>query len=833
MVSGYCQIIRLAFALAALSIMSIVVAGAVMVALLAGAGGAAAQDEGGPPETPTATTTPVATTTAPVATVSANPRTPAAAAQYEVSFTTEQALQPFQDGIVMTLHEDIRVPTRINPFAVQVRASKLTGTGAAGSGPAMAVNLEGADDPRRPTTLTVIPGPLSQTPGQNIAATAQVTITFTKQAGLINPTEGGAYPWTVTTTKVQPDVEPMAAAHSNPDVRQAFGEPANPETAEELVTGLLVDREVILSHESVRRGAEVTLIGRGYKNGTTLTFWRDANFDGRQDSGESTLCRTEVSSNDIGFCTFKVSNPPFAPGPGDCDLERAEDGPAATCNFLNGKDGRSQTTTLVRGEFATSVASAYQVLELDGGVLAGPEATPGQPLLVQLTDFPAGELKTVDLGGVAIDLPVASDRQVPASGTLDFSIDLPSRARPGQQSLRVVVTRQDNGAEFEARATLLVGSSAWLEVTPARVVPNQRISVSGYGFSGGGADAVIESISIGSHPIDSARINGGGGPGTVRPDSAGRWSASIDLPVNPATTQPGDHELKALSQDGREGMALLNFPARQVTITPPRGRPGTTAVVAGRNFPGKNDNGSTLTLLIVYDTGKRQVLAATEPDANGNFSAEIRIPTAAPIPSSNTVWVEFADDAGVQVITPATHRVPGAGLVLSRAAGPPGTALTLAGQGFRQYIPVNEVTVGAIEVTPSPRPYTDQDGNLALEIVIPGLNTGLQTITVAAGGITVSADFTVVRVSAAGAATPVESGLASLGERFTRSFHFDNAAKTWTFYDPAIGAASTQQNLVAGESYWLLVTETTEAVLNGRTRNLTCLAANCWNLIVW
>ena len=46
-----------------------------------------------------------------------------------------------------------------------------------------------------------------------------------------------------------------------------------------------------MSHEGVSRGNEVTVIGRGYKNGTTLTFWRDANFDGRRDSGENELCR--------------------------------------------------------------------------------------------------------------------------------------------------------------------------------------------------------------------------------------------------------------------------------------------------------------------------------------------------------------------------------------------------------------------------------------------------------------------------------------------------------------------------------------------------------------
>ena len=76
-------------------------------------------------------------------------------------------------------------------------------------------------------------------------------------------------------------------------------------------------------------------------------------------------------------------------------------------------------------------------------------------------------------------------------------------------------------------------------------------------------------------------------------------------------------------------------------------------------------------------------------------------------------------------------------------------------------------------------------------------------------------------------------GVANLGNRFVRSFHFDNDTKTWEFYDPAAGDASTQDNLISGESYWVLVTETTEAILNGKTRQLTCVRGNCWNLIVW
>ena len=74
---------------------------------------------------------------------------------------------------------------------------------------------------------------------------------------------------------------------------------------------MLIDREIQLSHEEAGRDEDITVIARGYKNGLTLTVWRDANLDGRRDPGESELCQTVVDSNDIAYCNFTLRVPPF------------------------------------------------------------------------------------------------------------------------------------------------------------------------------------------------------------------------------------------------------------------------------------------------------------------------------------------------------------------------------------------------------------------------------------------------------------------------------------------------------------------------------------------
>ena len=81
--------------------------------------------------------------------------------------------------------------------------------------------------------------------------------------------------------------------------------------------------------------------------------------------------------------------------------------------------------------------------------------------------------------------------------------------------------------------------------------------------------------------------------------------------------------------------------------------------------------------------------------------------------------------------------------------------------------------------------------------------------------------------------TPPATVAEALDGRFVRAFTFDNERKEWRFYDPRAGQANTLGGFVSGQSYLVLVTETVGVSLNGKYRNLSCVAGNCWNLIVW
>ncbi len=771
------------------------------------------------------------------ATVAAEPRSPGRRASYQVTFINgSQPLRPLQDAIVLTVHRDVRVPPQLPPTAVQVRYQNADQT-EVGLGAAASVSLTNQDAPNLDTTLTIYPtfaGPDGEPTRRAVPAGAQVTLTLPALAGLSNPTEGGAYSWLVATSIGGEATPSVAARHPEAAVRRAHGQrepdqyyPA-PDSFDPAFNGLLVDREIELSQDEAGRGDAITVFGRGYRNDTTLTFWRDGNLDGRRDLDESVLCRVTVSRYDDGYCTFQISRPPFAPGVGNCTL----DGPA-DCNLVNATDGREQSATVVRDAaavVANSLAEAPQTLELKPQVI-GLVGTNRQ-LELQLADFPPGSITSLTLGGVKVPLPSGRSYRVPASGSLVFTEPLPPGVRQGTQVLRITVNAAD-GQRREVLETLLIPAISVVIANPSAVLPNQNIRLSGYGFGyQNRRRGQIVSLTLGGQEIDPQRVNGGGG--LPRLDSQGRWQATVSLPLDQTVAGPGKRTLRARDEFGWVGETTVVFPQRQVTLTPIWGRPGTRLTVSGAGFPARNVQASDTSITITYQSERGQSLAVAETNAAGQFEAELTIPRGVPAPSTNQVQVEFVDDRGERITTLVYHSVPGATVAAEPADGPPGTAVALLGEGFRAFTPVSRVLVGTVDVTPAPRPYTDEQGTVALEVVLPHVSLGAVPVTVEAGGHTASGIVQVVMSgNIPGDSEPTAEALASLGDNFVRLFHFDNDAKTWSFYDPQAEEASSRKHLITGQAYWLLVQEQAIVSLNGKTRPLTCVARNCWNLIVW
>ena len=106
-------------------------------------------------------------------------------------------------------------------------------------------------------------------------------------------------------------------------------------------------------------------------------------------------------------------------------------------------------------------------------------------------------------------------------------------------------------------------------------------------------------------------------------------------------------------------------------------------------------------------------------------------------------------------------------------------------------------------------------------------------IMMAVGATQLSAPAVDAAVMAQATSTPVAQAVAPLGNKFVRSFKFENRTKTWLFYDPRVPQHSTQRTFEKNQSYWILVTEAIRKNLAGKEQNFTCKEGNCWNQIVW
>jgi hypothetical protein len=200
---------------------------------------------------------------------------------------------------------------------------------------------------------------------------------------------------------------------------------------------------------------------------------------------------------------------------------------------------------------------------------------------------------------------------------------------------------------------------------------------------------------------------------------------------------------------------------------------------------------------------------------------------------------QAADDAdsGSNNLTTQTHAVPSATVTLSSTTGGAGSTVTVTGEGFKRYTTVTSLEVGDIDVTPSPKPTTDTNGTLSFDFVVPGTDTGVQTVELNVGGTTASMGYTVTSEIVSDVVTPTAEALEPLltAGTLASAFYFNNATKEFDFHivDDAFTDANNLLEVQGGEPLWIEVTADTTAELGGTSFDLTCVNGDCFNLIVF
>ena len=406
--------------------------------------------------------------------------------------------------------------------------------------------------------------------------------------------------------------------------------------------------------------------------------------NGMLDAGEDIVC-SDLNSGTVASCEFEITSPTFGKG----------------FSYVNARDGD--------GNVADDSINGDQEFELKPSISVTPEGgSPGEVLQVQLYSFPEGAVTQVNLHGTPVCGGLSGrscgefgSTGIRADGTATLSIPIPNWAIAGLQELKVWGGGENETTNVTIAAPRIVS-------TPTSVVANQRVSLVGTGFSpnsslGDDSDASDGSrISIGGYDIPWAKVNDGR---DVNVDDGGNWSTSVDLPMVDATTGSGVRRLRVTDSGNRTGIVELTLQERDFNIVPASGRVGTLAVVRGVGYPSKNDEGHSFTVDVTYKVGERSsTRVSVVPDASGRFEVQLRIPTTASIPSTNQVEVSFNHEIGGTRITEVKqHMVPEGIIKLSATSGGPGSMVTVNGEGFKNFVPIESVRIGSIDVTPAPQ----------------------------------------------------------------------------------------------------------------------------------
>ena len=599
---------------------------------------------------------------------------------------------------------------------------------------------------------------------------------------------------------------------------------------------LEIRAKISLSDVDNKRGYEMTVSGSGFNNGTSTgvyvlhypgagptdkTTWPSCAMiigDGTKVGGAL------VGSDDKVAVTFEVTAPTFKPG---------------NVNYICMVDGEGRASNTDVEDF-----------KLEPSIKVVPSsANSGDTVNVFAQDYPssAGSFNRLLLAGQDITHVVASRNRgsIANDGSGEISFDVPG----GFEGVLRIDARWGTVNE-DAKITL---AGAQLNASKTDVLPNETITITGNGFgTGQGTCIPADNIKLEDVPVmvdDDSKANSGACSGMVEVSNSGQFVATLILwpddedDSNP-TLIPGVHRLSV--EDNKEYSSEVDITIAEptVTVTPDIAGPRDYITITGTNWPVDNpDNPSSIGITVeVADTSARARQYTLFADAVGRITQEHRVHRNVNIPSTVQVKMTYGDVAKI-----GSFAVPASTIEVSPSEGQPGDMVTLTAGNMKVYTQVDYVEIGGTrnddpgvntDRNDDPGVNTDRDGNITVEdVLIPGLDPGVYSVvinvddTIAIGEVKVLAES-----SAAGAPTELPGAVENLGDSLVAIFHFDDVGKTWSFYDPRPEFAdlNTLTEMVNGEAYWILVSETMdEVVLNNKVRSLTCRGDDCWNLEVW
>ena len=536
-----------------------------------------------------------------------------------------------------------------------------------------------------------------------------------------------------------------------------------------------------------------------------------------------------VGSDDKVSVTFEVTVPTFQPG---------------NVNYICMVDGEGRASTTDVEDFNLQPSIAVVPSTASTGDTVNVFAQDYQNVGAGFTMLKIGG-QTVAPNGKALSTFITDREPISISGSGSVTFEVPGGLE-GTLRLDAEWCNGDDCTSEDGKITL---GGAELNASKTDVLPNETITINGNGF-GSQTCIPVENITLDNVAVmvheDSA------GPckddvaevdfaNAVEVSNSGQfvatiilWPAARNAVTNP-TLIPGTHTLDVKDSQEYDSSISLTIPEPSISVTPDVAGPRDYITVTGMDWAVDNlDNSLSHPIeVVVKDHGDGRTYPVYA-DSVGRFTVEHRVHRKVAIPSDVQINANYDDGRVVQI---GSFSVPASTIEVTPGEGQPGDTVTLTAANMPVYTEADYIEIGGTTYS-DPGVNTDRDGNITVEdVLIPGLDPGVYSVVINVDGTIAIGEVNVLaETSAAGAAAELPGAVENLGENLVAIFHFDDVGKTWAFYDPRpeFSDLNTLTEMVNGEAYWILVSETVDdAVLNNRVRSLTCRGDDCWNLEVW
>ncbi len=452
-------------------------------------------------------------------------------------------------------------------------------------------------------------------------------------------------------------------------------------------------------------------------------------------------------------------------------------------------------------------------------------AVPGQSITISGDGYTkngtiAASALTMKAGTVTTQAVVnAASISIDSTGSFSYATRFPVlEATSGHgKSSTIVFTATDSGSLVGVSDTAFKRTTKAVTLSPSSITPGGALTVTVAGFA---VDNGSVAATDAEFTVTLGTTNGGSevtltGTSTFPIGSDGTGTGTVTVPT---TVSAATHYVTVTDNAATiGGSTATTNNAKTVSISVPKGSisaspasvsTGNTITLTGSNFP-PSTTASTLTIGGANAMPSGGILT----DADGAFTQVIEVPAATTGGSLSPGTQIISATVGNITGSSTDFSTPNPSIVISPAEAAVEDTITITGVGFNSLGTVSTLNIGSASALPSPAPRASRNGDVTATVVVPLLNVGSYTVTMANGtNFSASATFkaTAAKATVASTADNTEVIFADVianDDNLVRVWRFSNADQSWDFYDPrpAFADANTLAKTGAGDIVWVNV----------------------------